>query len=60
MENIHESHKMSDWENTIITIIDTPRFGRIRKCLLCGAEQAETAAGSALHNELILPCEGGN
>jgi hypothetical protein len=52
----HPSHKMTPWESTIITLIDTPRFGRTRKCSECGAEQAETVAGKAMHDELRLPC----
>ena len=52
----HPSHKMTEWENTIVQISSTPRFGRIRECIYCGAEQAETVAGKAMHDELKYPC----
>jgi hypothetical protein len=53
---IHPSHKMTDWEYTIVCIGSTERFGKIRRCENCGAEQAETAAGRAMHQELTKPC----
>lgn len=52
----HETHDMSEWDNTIVTLVETPRFGRIRHCLNCGAEQAETAAGRSAHKELANSC----
>lgn len=52
----HSSHEMGKWERTIVTIISTPRFGKIRKCLGCDAEQAETVAGKAAHPELNEKC----
>ena len=55
-EEIHSSHDMEDWRDTIVTIISTPRFGRIRSCKNCGAEQAETAAGADMFDELRYPC----
>lgn len=53
----HESHDMTPWRSTIVTIIATPRFGEFRKCRLCDAEQAKTVAGSAEWDEITLPCE---
>ena len=53
---IHPSHDMTDWENTIITISCTPRFGRIRECRQCGGEHAETVAGKAIHDGLRYEC----
>lgn len=53
---IHESHEMSEWESTILTLADTPRFGSIRECKNCGAEHAKTVAGEAHHDELFEPC----
>lgn len=53
---IHQSHDMSKWENTIITITSTPRFGKIRVCKKCGAEQAETVCGVEIQDELQKPC----
>jgi hypothetical protein len=53
----HASHKMSEWENTIVTLVETARFGSIRKCINCGAEHARTVAGQAAHEELSKPCE---
>jgi len=52
----HPSHEMTEWESTIVTIISTSRFGKFRKCKNCGAEQAETVAGKAMHEELKNPC----
>lgn len=52
----HKSHRMTKWEGSIVTIISTPRFGRIRRCKKCLAEQVETAAGKAMHEELKHPC----
>lgn len=54
----HATHDMSRWRSDMITLIDTPRFGRIRKCKKCGYEQAETAAGADWDSELGQPCGG--
>lgn len=53
---IHESHKMTPWESTIVTLISTPRFGQIRRCEKCKAEHAKTASGEDCHHELIAKC----
>ena len=55
-DKIHPSHKMGKWEHTIVTIIATSRFGKIRRCKHCKAEQAETVAGKAMHDELRVEC----
>ncbi len=52
----HPSHEMPAWRDTIVTLISTSRFGRIRKCINCEAEEAETVAGKAHHDELEYPC----
>ena len=52
----HESHDMTEWENTIVTISSTSRFGDIRECKKCTAEEARTVCGHAAHNELSKPC----
>lgn len=52
----HPSHAMGPWEGSIVTIISTSRFGEVRECSHCGGEQARTAAGQAMHDELALPC----
>lgn len=52
----HPSHQMTDWEDTIVCISSTPRFGRLRKCVNCEAEQAQTVAGVGTHDELRRPC----
>lgn len=57
-KNIHKSHKMTQWENTIVTIIDTSRFGQFRKCKKCGAEEAVTVCGHGTHEELFKKCCG--
>lgn len=55
---VHESHDMTEWEPSVVTIIETPRFGRIRQCKHCGGEQAETASGKGTHDELLKQCTG--
>ena len=55
---VHKSHSMTKWKHTIVTIIDTSRFGRFRECKKCGAEQATTVAGDAMHPELKYKCRG--
>ena len=58
VNKIHKSHKMTKWRSTIVTLIATSRFGKIRECELCGAEEAETSAGRAMHDELKAKCVG--
>lgn len=53
----HPSHKMTEWESTIVTLISTSRFGEIRECENCGGEHARTVAGEAMHDELKYPCQ---
>jgi hypothetical protein len=55
---IHPSHKMTKWEGSIITLINTPRFGEIRECKKCGGEQAITVSGDGTHPELRVQCAG--
>lgn len=55
-KEIHKSHKMTKWRDTIVTLIATSRFGRIRNCVYCNAEHAKTAAGEAMHDELKVKC----
>ncbi len=47
---------MSEWRETIVTLIATSRFGEIRECENCEAEQARTVAGEAMHDELLVKC----
>lgn len=54
----HPSHTMTKWRNTIVTLLETSRFGSIRECTACGAEHAKTAAGEAHHDELDATCVG--
>jgi chaperonin GroES len=49
-------HEMDEWEDTIVQILDTPRFGSIRSCKNCGYEQARTVAGAAMEDGLARPC----
>lgn len=53
---IHPSHEMGEWESTIVTIYSTPRYGKLRRCVKCEAEEAETAAGKVKHPELFWEC----
>lgn len=52
----HPSHRLSGWERTIVTLSGTSRHGRVRSCVRCDAEEAETVAGRAIHDELVRPC----
>ena len=56
--HIHNSHDMTEWRGSIVTLINTSRFGQIRECKKCGAEEVITAAGSAMHDELKFECCG--
>lgn len=55
-DEVHPSHVMTEWKSSIITLIETPRFGSIRQCTNCGAEHGRTAAGEGMHDELKEPC----
>lgn len=55
--NIHPTHRMTKWRSTIVTIIATPRFGRLRECKKCGLEQAETGQGYFTNGPLLSPCK---
>ena len=55
-KEIHPSHDMTEWRSTIVTLVETSRFGSIRECKNCGAEHAKTAAGEGMHDELLEPC----
>lgn len=48
---------MTEWENTIVTLISTPRFGSIRRCLNCEGEHAKTVCGEDCHDSLLHKCE---
>lgn len=54
----HPSHVMTEWRGAVVTIIETSRFGSIRECQNCGAEEAKTVCGHAAHDELELSCPG--
>lgn len=58
VKQIHPSHDMTEWEETIVTLNSTSRFGQLRKCKKCEAEQAKTVAGEGTHDELYEPCRG--
>lgn len=52
----HPSHRMKPWRSTVVTIIETPRFGLHCACTECGGEAAETVAGADHHPELDRVC----
>lgn len=54
----HPSHVMGTWKNTIVTLVETSRFGSIRTCINCGAEHARAVAGATAHEELVDQCTG--
>jgi len=56
MIEIHSSHQMTEWRNTIVTIIATPRFGSIRSCKMCDGEHAKTVCGEDCHDILLDEC----
>lgn len=53
---IHPSHTMSEWRSTIISMPNSDRFGQIRVCEACEAEQAKTVTGTFTHKELWSAC----
>lgn len=55
---IHKTHNMTRWRQTIVTLACTPRFGKIRMCRKCEHEQAVTVGGTGTHNELSAKCRG--
>jgi hypothetical protein len=52
----HPSHRLSAWERKIVTLSTSTRHGRVRNCVKCDAEEAETVSGKAIHDELLKPC----
>jgi hypothetical protein len=54
--NPHSSHDMTDWESSVITLFDAPRFGRMRRCKRCRAEHAYSVRGEAMRGELYRAC----
>lgn len=54
----HETHAMTEWHSTIVTLINTPRFGKWRKCKKCGAEEAKSVCGHKWHGALEKKCNG--
>ncbi len=53
------THKWGKWESTIISCASDDRFGRLRKCKKCDAEEAFAGgAGSHMVNdEALEDCE---
>jgi len=54
----HESHDMGEWESTIVACASNDRFGQIRKCKKCKAEEVK-AGGPGSHyfeTELCIEC----
>ena len=47
---------MTEWEDTIVTIAVTARFGRARECLACGGEHAVSSTGEGMDPELHKEC----
>jgi hypothetical protein len=47
---------MTEWEHTVVTIIEVPRIGSVRYCQNCSGEHARTVVGDAMHVELMVPC----
>lgn len=52
----HQSHDMTDWKSTIVTLTETSRFGEVRRCTACGCEHVRTAAGEVMNSELSEEC----
>ena len=53
---VHKSHRMSKWRSAIISTEISDRFGEIRNCKHCNAEQAKTVTGTHTHQELYIEC----
>ena len=53
----HKSHKMGKVYSEILAPCGTPRFYVVRDCKLCGAGQAEHAAGRFCDPELLKACK---
>jgi hypothetical protein len=53
----HKSHKMGKAYSEILAPCGTPRFYAVRDCKLCGAGQAEHAAGRFCDPELLKECK---
>lgn len=53
---IDPSHNMSEWEETIVTLTSTSRFGSIRRCLDCEGEHAKTVCGEVCDESLKNRC----
>lgn len=49
----HESHDMTKWRDTIVTLVEIKRFGGIRECKKCCGKHVRTAAGEGIHDELL-------
>lgn len=47
---------MTDWESSLVTVAETARFGRMRRCKRCRAEHAYTVRGEAMRDELYRAC----
>jgi hypothetical protein len=54
---VHSSHKMKEKEGgAILCPTGTPRFYGLRKCTVCGFEQAEHPAGKFMDYQLKRKC----
>lgn len=56
----HPSHRMGEWRSTLVAAHEgaTPRFGKLRECEDCDAEEClgGGAGFHAAHEELADPC----
>jgi len=54
----HETHDMGEWRSTVCQLSNNDRFGRVRRCSICGGRDYLCGgAGSRWQDrELLKPC----
>lgn len=52
----HPSHQMKEWRSTILNFGGSDRFGSIRSCSECGAEEAKGGQSHRADTSLTVEC----
>ncbi|HEY9084787.1 MAG TPA: hypothetical protein VIN40_02455 [Candidatus Tyrphobacter sp.] len=52
--NPHTSHNMTEWELSIVALSQATRFGRMRRCKRCRAEQRPFQSAGKYHGGVIV------
>ena len=58
INQVHESHDMTEWGTQIKAPVGTARFYAHRECNNCGGEQYHHPAGKFIDPELKIKCVG--